>query len=311
MESLGLEDKEKIRPKRAGKATRVASNELDILFEIQHRENMAAILLQQFWRRYKKLYLWKKLVYQHLAVRQIQRMVRGMIVRQWVARWHAARERIAIGWQAFVRKWLTQKHVKIIQQHEQLMAIRIQRIVRGKLAANRYHRLRRHLAATRVQAMWRGVTDRVKSDLLWVNRRVMPIQTSVRRMLAKRDYQLIRKELHTAALLIQRQFRSWRSCRDLGVLLMKREMQYRMDVITILSAEEESSQETLVKLVNRLTMGSLRQEVESRVNGLQKQYSVIEGLEKDYKVLNRQRQLLSPRAIAEGRYKVVVGICES
>ena len=84
-----------------------------------------------------------------------------------------------------------------------------------------------HIAAARIQCMWRGIVARVRSDKMWLNRCVVPIQTIVRRFLAKQRTANGRDELDAAATIIQSAFRCWVARRTVGNLYIDREFNYR------------------------------------------------------------------------------------
>eukprot|EP01031_Cornospumella_fuschlensis_P046848 gene46848-57360_t len=118
------------------------------------------------------------------------------------------------------------------------MAIRIQCCARRMLARHRVVNVLRNLAATRIQALWRGVVDRVLADRLWLDKRVIPIQCAARRMVAKNKFSGHYNVLNQAALLIQRKFRTILAARKVGNILHEREMGYRMNLVRLLTAEE-------------------------------------------------------------------------
>ena len=91
-----------------------------------------------------------------LAIVPFQSLLRGVITRKYVARWHHARVKIVKDWQARTRRFYSNKHLRPILQLEQRAIVEIQRIVRGKLGRVKAFVKRGHIAAARIQCMWRG-----------------------------------------------------------------------------------------------------------------------------------------------------------
>ncbi len=238
-----------------------------------------------------------------LAIVPFQSLLRGVITRKFVARWHHARVKIVTDWQARTRRFYSNKHLRPILLQEQLAAIEIQRIIRGKIGRVKAYIKRGHIAAARIQCMWRGVIARVRTDMMWLQGTVIPIQCMVRRFLAIKNALSGRGELDEAATVIQSCYRCWVARRRVATFLQDREMDYREDTIVALMAEEEYAQESLARVAARLAKGSLKKELDLEMKELFTKYSEIYALENDYIETLRQREILSPRAIQQGWVK--------
>jgi len=203
-------------------------------------------------------------------------------------------------WQARVRKWYTNRHHRPVIEHERLCAIKIQRIVLGKLGRLRWLRIRRNMAAERIQVLWRGVLARSRSDRLWLNRSVIPIQCKARALVSKMRYRSIFDELSEAALTIQRCFRSWYSLKIIAKRLRKREDAYREFTLAKLATEEEWCEDMLIKLSARLKKKDLDKKIQRVVADYIVSADDIHAKENDVIETTRQKGILSARAIEQG-----------
>lgn len=280
--------------------TKFVSSELEKLFELQRIENNAASLIQKAWRWTKLLVPMRHAFFCMRIVVRIQKLIRGYMTRKWVARWFRIKTKIAISWQAHTRKYLSNKHLRPVQQMERDMVVKIQKIVRGKLGRVRFYHLLRSICATKIQTLWRGLVARARSDVKWLDRVVKPIQCMGRRFIAIRKFKESKTEQNLAALCIQRCFRNWAARHTLALRYFEREMQYRMDVITILTAEEEAAESKLLRQGTRVLQGGLQEEAEQLIHDVHEAYENIRRLENDYIEMSRQREIVSPRAIQQG-----------
>lgn len=119
-------------------------------------------------------------------------------------------------------------------------------------------------------------------------------------MLSIKKFQIKKKEVFESAIVIQKKFRSWVSCKTLGVALLAREIQYRSDVFSILTAEEEFNQEILTKLVGRLIENNIKENCIKCVNNLYNKNVQIDLLENEILNLQREKDSLSPRGVVQG-----------
>ncbi len=60
---------------------------IDSYFEIQRREHIAAAKIQTFWKRTKVLIPWRRAAQVLRMIVKIQKYVRGMVTRKFVAEW--------------------------------------------------------------------------------------------------------------------------------------------------------------------------------------------------------------------------------
>jgi hypothetical protein len=86
------------------------SKELEYIFEVERVENEAASRIQRFFRDVCKLYKMREVVFAMLQARTIQKMVRGMVTRKWLAPWFLKRAYLTVKWQASFRRWRSNKY---------------------------------------------------------------------------------------------------------------------------------------------------------------------------------------------------------
>jgi hypothetical protein len=282
---------------------KMKNSDLELYFELQKREHLAASRLQKFWKDSRRLIPWRKAVQQLLAIVTIQKMARGMLTRRFVARWYNVRKRIIIEVQSRTRKFLCNKRLRPKLAREQQMAIQMQRIIRGHLGRLRYYRYLYNLSATRIQCLWRGIKERIVLDRQWLNEKVVIIQNCMRKKLAMNKFQFLFQRSNLAAVKVQRQFRAFRATRKVAHMLYEREMDYRMNTIKRLTAEEEICQEKIMRLMNRVVKLQIRENTTRAMSALTKQEEEIYRKENDLIELRRQREILSPRAIERGFYE--------
>jgi myosin heavy subunit len=238
-----------------------------------------------------------------LSIVKIQKMIRGYLTRKFVARWFHVRNRVIVEIQARTRKYLSNIRLRPIQRYQMAMATRIQKIIRGFLGRKRYHFIERTQAAIRIQSMWRGVVDRGLSDKKWLNLQVIRIQNSMRKKIAMNRFHFFSYRYNTAAIKIQRRFRTYLAGVKIANLLYEREMRYRLNVIKVLSNEEELCQEKILKLMTRVVRQGIKEATTQALLILTKLEEEIMKKENDYIELIRQREILSPRAIEQGFFE--------
>eukprot|EP00605_Chrysophyceae_sp_TOSAG23-4_P001582 GSChrysophyteH1.ASY1.ANO1.1737.1 assembled CDS len=279
------------------------SMDLDYVFDRERQEHEAAARIQKSWKKIGRLRPWKNIVENMLAARTIQRMAKGFITRKWVARWYNTRN-LTIGCvQALYRKYISNKELFPRQARDWASAIQIQRIIRGKFGRLKSARTKYRIAASHIQALWRGVTARAKSDRAWLNKVVVPIQTLVRGFLARGGLHVMRAEIDAAALVIQKRFRCYRSRQIVGNMLRHRESEYRMDNIAQLTSDGEHIQERIEKMIRRL----LRKDFQGQASATLAK--MLDGMREIYDQenimvnINREMEILSPRAITQGYYQ--------
>jgi hypothetical protein len=278
----------------------VSSFEIENLFERERIENEAATKLQKAYVHSCVIAKIRNVVKGMLAAVKIQKMFRGIITRKWTSIWVKRRTDLITQWQSRVRKWYVNRHHRPVIAHEQKCANLIQKIVLGKLGRIRWNRIRRDMAAERIQVLWRGVLARTRSDRLWLNRAVIPIQCKARALVSKMRYRSIFEELSDAALVIQRCFRSWYSLKNIAIRLRKREDAYREFTAARLASEEEWCEDTLIKLGARLKKRDLDKKIRTVVADYIVSADGIHKLENDLIETTRQQGILSARAIEQG-----------
>jgi len=279
------------------------SYDLDFVFDRERQEHEAASRIQQSWKRIGRLRPWKNIVHTMLAARTIQRIAKGMITRKWVARWFNTRNMTVGCIQACIRRYLSNKLLKPKLAVEWAAAVLLQRIVRGKFGRLRSKRQHYKIAAIHIQAVWRGVTARVKSDRIWLNKVVIPIQTMVRAKLARGGLGNMRKEFEVAAVLIQKRFRCYWAKQAVGDKLRNRENEYRVDNIAQLTNDGEHIQEKIEKMIQRLLRKDFQGQAADTLKHMLDAMQSIYEQENSLIEMNRQMEILSPRAITQGYYQ--------
>ena len=166
-----------------------------------------------------------------------------------------------------------------------------------------------HIACVHIQAVWRGAVARARSDKLWLNKIVIPIQTMVRGYLARINTGGDRSELNRCATIIQCKFRSFVAVRKVTRMLTIRENEYRMDNIAQLTTEEEWVQERIEKVIRRLLRKDFQGEAAANLKRMLDSQQKIYDVENDVVEMNRQKEILSPRAIVQGYYQEINKNC--
>jgi hypothetical protein len=279
------------------------SYDLDFVFDRERQEHEAAKRIQKVWRKIGRLKPWHNIIKHMLAARTIQRIAKGWITRKWLARWFKVRDGTVVAVQASLRRMFSNNKVKPVLAKEQVAVVELQRICRGKFGRLKAHRVKYFIACVHIQAAWRGAVARARADKLWLNRVVVPIQTLVRRFLARIGTGNDKAELDRCALLIQKKFRSFVAVRKAIKMLNIRENEYRMDNIAQLTAEEEHVQERIEKMIRRLLRKDFQGEASGKLKRMLDSMQSIYELENDVIEMNRQREILSPRAIVQGYYQ--------
>jgi hypothetical protein len=276
------------------------SLELHSVFETERIETLAA-------RRIQRAYIHSRLIHKlryvfccMLMAVKIQKHIRGMISRKRVAEWYQKKSALMIQWQCRVRRYLSNLHLSVTLLHEQEAIVKIQSMIRKKLASSKIQKLFKIIATIRIQSLWRGCCARIRADRLWLNRVVIPIQVLIRKMVSRMRYAAIRRERNQAALMIQRCFRSWLSIQQLSSSLNTREDIYRDYTLAMLTAEEEWADDTILKLTHRLEKKAVREKMSVVVADYQRTIEDIHFQENDLIELTRQREILSARAIQQG-----------
>lgn len=278
----------------------IHSIELDAIFDVERIETLAAKKIQRAYIHSRLITKLRHVFHCMLMAVKIQKHIRGYLIRKRVAIWYQQKSILMIRWQCRIRKYLSNLHLKQQLYQEQHAVIRIQTIIRRKLAQIKIFKLRRNLAAIHIQALWRGCCARIKSDRLWLNKVVIPIQVLMRKMVSRLRYQSIKDERINAAITIQRSFRSWLSIQKLSTSLNNREDIYREYTLAMLTAEEEWADDTIIKLTHRLDKKEIREKLQLVNNDYQKTVEEIHYKENDLIELQRQKDILSARAIQQG-----------
>jgi hypothetical protein len=276
------------------------SKQLERIFNQQRKENEAATKIQYFYRWSHMIHRIRFVVVAVRMAKRIQKVIRGFLARKFVAQWFIGNTHAAVKIQSHIRKYLSNLHIVPVLMAEQHAATQIQKTIRGRLGRVKFSAYRQIFAASKIQKLWRGLLSRMHSSRQWVETLVVPMQTRVRRYIAIQLVRRRRQELNAAALMIQRQFRSWSACKKMSKSLFDREMAYRMDMVTILTAEEEFAEEKLAKIASRLSRHNYKQEATRLANDMYNKFEEIRKSENLYLDQRMQRDIVSPRAIVQG-----------
>lgn len=284
-----------------------SSFEAENIFERERIEMAAARKIERAYIHSKVIHKLRRVFLCMSMAVKIQKFIRGVITRRRVAQWFQVRNNLIVQYQCRVRKWRSNRIHRPIIAYEQECATKIQKIVLGKLARVKCREIKRNFAAKVIQTTWRGVCGRVRSDRKWLNRTTIPIQTIARKMVAKMRYKDTKDELYEAAISIQRCYRSYSAMRRLASTLHRREDVYREYTQAMLTAEEEWAEDTLIKLKHRLEKKQLKEKMEIVVRDYQRTLEDIHFKENDFIEINRQKDILSARAIQQGWLKELNG----
>lgn len=133
---------------------RVSSRRLEALFDLQRREHESAKVLQRFWRHWLHIRLMRFAVRASFMAVRIQAIARGFVTRRRVGIWYRKRSLVATGWQAIIRRVLSNKHWRQRCWVEFSAARRVQALFRGFLARHRLLLMSRSAAVLKIQSLW-------------------------------------------------------------------------------------------------------------------------------------------------------------
>lgn len=148
--------------------------------------------------------------------------------------------------------------------------------------------------------MWRGVTDRARADKRWLNTTVIPIQKCVRAMIARRKCQELKKVLTHAVVVIQRRFRLYLASSRISKKFFDREMQYRLNMIDMLTAEEDLCNEKVNRLMERVVKLQIKEKADTALKNVTDSEQEIYMKENALIEITKQLECLSPRAVRQG-----------
>eukprot|EP00505_MAST-04D_sp_SCG-Rhode-Island_P001492 Stramenopile-MAST_4_protein_1492 len=286
------------RPKE--REARVRSRAMEILFEIERRQSFAAIVIQRAYKRYLRLKFWKEYLKKVRAATNIQKIVRGMVAREFVRRWYRRKVFLVIVTQSICRAVLVRNRWKVKKALEYVASTHINRMARGWLARRRFWRARGQVASTKIQRLWRGVVGRAVADRTWLNREISKIQRVVRGHLGRLLARRLRNQNDSAALKIQCRFRGMIVRRKRTKLLWDRETVSREALVQQLRVEDLYWEEQAVVARNEYTRGDFENRARRARQDLDKARDEVYGVEYDYIGFRNERQAVSPRAVRQG-----------
>jgi hypothetical protein len=293
---------------------------MDELLFLQRIQHHAASAIQRAYRKYKRMEYWKEFLVKSAAVVKIQRVARGFVTRRLVRRWFARRNHMVVIVQSLVRRYLARKHARILREIYDCAALIIQKVFRGVLTRRALRLQRLHRAAAMIQRLWRGAVGRARADRLWVNRCATKVQRLGRGMLDRLRSQALRKELNGAARQLQRHFRGLQARRVRNRLLWERDLDQRRMLIKVLFAEfyywsqeakrwrsildreriDEKCAPATILSRNLSFLELTRRRVEDLMQQCRSAREQIRVLEFDFLALQKERRLVSPRAVEQG-----------
>lgn len=299
-EMIRHDKKEKVRIFDVEYFPKFQSSHLEKLFEIQHLENIAAKKIQRCWLYSKYIHF---LRYTCVAIRmvvRIQKIIRGYLCRKKSAVYYVSKTILTTRLQALMRGFLSNCQWRRQLFQEQRAAKIIQRCVQKKIAYARNLIEQKHICATKIQSLWRGIIARSVPDILWMSKYVIKIQTRIRKYLAIKKVEKRRIMLITASNQIKAAYRHYISCKQLSQLLIQREQAYRTDLIASLTAEENHADEHLTKLATRFIKLAYRDNQKKHEKYIKSLFNTIDMKEHDYVEFIRQRDVLTPHNIQQG-----------
>jgi hypothetical protein len=278
----------------------IFSARLNDIYDHEQREHEAARIIQFHWRRGIISQNLRYVVRCAQMAATIQRFVRGMITRRWVRKWYLLRRHFTIRIQRAFRRFRSNKYLMPILKFEVKAAVKIQSVVRMRIAKVRCEEKLLNFMATIIQCSWRGCVARAYSDKLWLNKIVIPIQSWIRRFVCWRSFQRKYKKYANAATLIQKQFRSWQVTRMMSRRLFQRETNYRVETTKLLGLAEEQIGNKIARLKQNLKKKGYRELLVQTHTDFQESYRHIDSIEKDLMELQHQKEQLSPRSLQLG-----------
>jgi hypothetical protein len=273
---------------------------MEQMFEVERRETQGAIIIQHFWHKYLIIKQLKDNVNKGKRIVIIQAMIRGMITRKWLSLWYKNRFLMIIQWQARFRRHLSNKHYDEVKIEESAAAVKMQKGVRMFLGKCVAYWKRLHLAAERVQCLWRGCIARARSDKVWLDRQVTFIQSFTRFGLAKGKFKEEKAEMDEAASLISRCWRGFWGRKLKNDLLYARETACRQAQVRLLGSEEQFYADHIRLLERRIKRAGLDEKNNELTAVVNQMYKYVEDQEFNYVELMRQKECVSPRAIEQG-----------
>lgn len=204
---------------------------LDDLFELERQHTKAALVVQTAWRHFLAMNFWKSYMEKVRGATAIQRIARGMIVRELLVLWYVRRTYLVTMAQAFVRSKICRTVQKTVSEWENYNCVLIQNIVRQNLARKRVRSGKVAIAATRIQCLWRGIGGRAVADRISLNHSVTKICALARGHLGRRGYRVRRAQMQRATKVVQRYFRGSRGRTWRNQTMFDRETAYRKEVL--------------------------------------------------------------------------------
>ncbi|ETV84866.1 hypothetical protein, variant [Aphanomyces astaci] len=273
---------------------------VDDLISLEYRYQQSAKVVQRAWRRFSARSFWQRYFLAIKAAVTIQRHVRGILCRKFVRVWYRSRLRFVSKIQAVFRGHLSRRVLQSQLQWEHYNVNVIQRWSRGHFGRRRARAARRHMAAERIQCLWRGVQSRQQSDRLWLGAKATTIQRHMRGFLARKHTQCQSQRCHAAAVAMQRLFRGTLARTRIDAMLRDRETHNRKVVMNVLDAEIAWQTAYIDKLQRRLAKSRLEVTVVELEVELHRLHVQINDMECIYIDMSDQRAKMSPRAITDG-----------
>jgi hypothetical protein len=189
------------------KVEQVGSDHMNDLFELQRLHATSAITIQNQYRTFLARKFWKYYIMKVKAVVRIQRVARGMLVRQLLQVWYIQLCKKATLAQKQLRAVVLRRVLAQVQVHEQYCVVLIQKNIRRVMGKKRFWKAKYKQAAIRVQCLWRAIVGRARSSKVWMEIKVIKIERLIRGHLGRLRYNRESYQMTRAAQIVQRYFR--------------------------------------------------------------------------------------------------------
>ncbi|KAF0687094.1 Aste57867_21175 [Aphanomyces stellatus] len=270
------------------------------MIALEYRYQKSAKVVQRAWRRFSQRTFWQRYFATVHAATVIQRRIRGVLCRKYVAVWVRSRLRFVSKIQAVYRGHLTRRILATKIEWEQYNANVIQRWTRGFFGRRRAVVARQTMAALHIQCLWRGFHSRKRSDRLWLGAKVTRLQSLSRGYFVRKHTLAMAARYHDAAVAIQKMFRGTLARTRVDDILRDRETHNRKVVMDVLDAEIGWHKEYMEKLQRRLAKTKLETRVVDLEGDLYRLHQQVGDLECIYLDMMEQKAKMSPRAITDG-----------
>lgn len=273
---------------------------VSVLVNRYQEEAAAADVVARAYRHYRRRELLKLRLEQNRVVVCIQTCARGYIARSLVALWHRSSIKLAVKWQARIRRALVVRDTNRLLAKRRRYLVTIHRAMRGFTGRIHVKRKRWNMCALRIQVLWRGARGRCVADRRWLDAHPIPIQRRVRGVLSRARFERIKAEVYTAALSVSRCFRGFSGRRLRNTLLYERESEALQSLLRLLASEAEQMTDKANKVEKRALKRNLREKAAAAREAVAAASEDVVTTESRYLLLISESERCTPRAIASG-----------